>query len=403
MEVSGKLPSNTPVVTSREPLAGDENVFWTQVEVPALAMGRNGPKTHPVTEQCRLLPVSAAVRPLTDTIGGLPEMFICVSAPPGVGPSATVEAPPPTFKPPQVSAFLVLPAAPPLFTAPHVPPAAPVVNDSTVPSGGLVVELVLLVDVVVARLVLVDELLVVAMLLLVDELVVVARLVVVTASEVLVVLASVVLVLDELVLVLVPGMVDVVVAPGHCEKSIVHSDVQTRNAPVDEPGQVAPPKSLVSHSSPGSMMPLPQRLMVVLVVVDTTVELVVVDSTVVLVVVGGVVVLVVVGGTVLVVVGAPGHCEKSIVHSGVQTRNAPVDDPGHVAPPNSSVSHSSPGSMTPLPHRALTVDDVVLVELTVVVLELELVAVELLVLVTVVVLGAIVLVVVAPGQFDRQD
>jgi hypothetical protein len=175
------------------------------------------------------------------------------------------------------------------------------------------------------------------------------------------------------------------VAPGHCEKSIVHCGVQTRKAPVDEPGQVAPPKSLVSHSSPASMMPLPQRLMVVLVVVETTVVLVVVD---------GIVVLVVVGGTVLVVVGAPGHCEKSIVHCGVQARKAPVDEPGQVAPPKSLVSHCSPASITPLPHSPLTVVDVlVLVEVTVLLLGVLLL----------VVLLASVLVVVAPAQPARQD
>src|SRR5262245_38414979 len=55
-------------------------------------------------------------------------MFICVSAPPGIGPSATVEAPPPMLRPPQVSDLRTAPAAPPDFTAPQVPPAAPVVK-----------------------------------------------------------------------------------------------------------------------------------------------------------------------------------------------------------------------------------------------------------------------------------
>jgi hypothetical protein len=104
---------------------------------------------------------------------------------------------------------------------------------------------------------------------------------------------------------------------------------------------------------------------------------------------------------VLVVLGAPGHCEKSIVHSGVQTRNAPVDEPGHVAPPNSLVSHSSPGSITPLPQRPLTDVEVVVVVDVKVVLLLEVVL--LLGVVTVVVLVASVLVVVAPAQLPRQD
>ena len=332
-EVSGKLPTNSPVATVSEPLAGAENVFCTQVDVPAFEIGRYGPKTQPVSEQCRLLPVWAAVRPLTVSTGGLPARFIWVSAPAGVGPSATVEVPPPTLSPPQVSAFRTLPCTPPLFTAPHVPPAGPVMKLRTVPNAMVVDVVLVLVDelVVVARLVLVDELVVVVVLVLVDELVVVARLVVVVdvvvlvdelvvvvrlvlvivdATVVLVVVETVELVLLELVVDVVElggggRLVDVVVAPGQPEKSIVHCGVQTRNAPVDEPGQVAPPNSFVSHSSPGSRMPLPHRLMVVLVVVETTVELVVLEL--------DVLVLDVVPAMVEVVV-APGQPEKSIVH-----------------------------------------------------------------------------------------
>ena len=322
---------------------------------------------------------------------GPPLRFICVSAPAGVGPSATCERPPPMFKPPQPRTLRVVPLVPPLFTAPQVPPAGPVMKLSTVPKA-MVVDVVLLVTVVVLlllELLLVDELVVVTMLLVVDELVelvVVTRLVlvVVDTTVLLVVVAIVELVVLELVLDVVPAMVDVVVAPGQPEKSIVHCGVQSRKAPVDEPGHVAPPNSFVSHASPASRMPLPHRLMVVLVVVETTV----------LVVVGGAVVLVVVCGTVLVVVGAPGHCEKSIVHCGVQTRKAPVDEPGHVASPNWSVSHASPRSITPLPQRLLTVLDVVLlVDVTVVLLGV----------VTVLVLVAIVLLVVAPVQPARHD
>jgi hypothetical protein len=63
-----------------------------------------------------------------------------------------------------------------------------------------------------------------------------------------------------------------------------------------------------------------------------------------------------------------------------------------VASPKSSVSHSSPGSITPLPQRLLTVLEVVLlVDVTVVLLGV----------VTVLVLVAIVLVVVAPAQPAR--
>jgi hypothetical protein len=50
-EVSGKLPAKVPAVPSSVPLAGDAKVFSTQVEVPALAIGRYGPKMQAVFEQ----------------------------------------------------------------------------------------------------------------------------------------------------------------------------------------------------------------------------------------------------------------------------------------------------------------------------------------------------------------
>ena len=64
-ELSGKLPLKTPVPLSSVPLAGVEKVFCTHVDVPALAIGRYGPKVQPMSEQFLLLPVSAAVRPDT--------------------------------------------------------------------------------------------------------------------------------------------------------------------------------------------------------------------------------------------------------------------------------------------------------------------------------------------------
>ena len=55
-----------PVVPLRVPLAGDANVFCTQVEVPEFEIGSHGPKMQLVSEQFLSLPVSAAVRPLTE-------------------------------------------------------------------------------------------------------------------------------------------------------------------------------------------------------------------------------------------------------------------------------------------------------------------------------------------------
>jgi len=161
-----------------------------------------------------------------------------------------------------------------------------------------------------------------------------------------------VVVLSTVVDVVLPGrLVDVVDAPGQFEKSIVHSGVHSRKAPTTElPGQVAPPKSSVSHSSPASIVPLPQRSIVVVVelvvvvlvgsvvlvvestvvvevVVDAMVEVVVaivdVVVTMVEVVVKSVVdvvvaiVLLVVGGAVVVVVQA------SWLHASPQLVNAP--------------------------------------------------------------------------------
>jgi hypothetical protein len=64
-EVSGKEPSKVPSTLSRVPLTGDEKTFRTQVEVPALAIERNGPYWQPASEQLLTSPVCAAVRPLT--------------------------------------------------------------------------------------------------------------------------------------------------------------------------------------------------------------------------------------------------------------------------------------------------------------------------------------------------
>ena len=73
-------------------------------------------------------------------------MSVC--APPGVGPSATVESPPPTFKPPQPSALRTVPPVPPLLTEPQVPVGSPVVNTKMV---GTVVDVVVVVGTVVVE------------------------------------------------------------------------------------------------------------------------------------------------------------------------------------------------------------------------------------------------------------
>jgi hypothetical protein len=91
VEVSGKLPLNTPDVLLSVPEAGDANVLRTQVDVPALAIGRYGPNAQAVFEQLLLLPVCAAVRAETVQVAPAQVAVIRVSALSGVGPSATVD------------------------------------------------------------------------------------------------------------------------------------------------------------------------------------------------------------------------------------------------------------------------------------------------------------------------
>jgi hypothetical protein len=164
--------------------------------------------------------------------------------------------------------------------------------------------------------------------------------------------------------VLGPTVVEVVDTSGQSWKSMVQSGVHLRKAPVELPGQVAVPKSCPSHSSPGSITPLPQRsASVVEVEVEVVVE-VVVGATLVEVVVDTTVVEVV-EATVVEVVDTSGQSWKSMVQSGVHLRKAPVELPGQVAVPKSCPSHSSPGSITPLPQRSASVVEVVLVEVVV--------------------------------------
>jgi hypothetical protein len=157
-----------------------------------------------------------------------------------------------------------------------------------------------------------------------------------------VVLTSVVEVVEDTdVDVVLDTVVEVeVVVGGQPEKSMLQSGLHTRKAPVELPGQVAVPKSSVSHSSPGSITPLPQRFTteveVVLdvevvvdvdvvdrptlvdVVVDARVVDVLVEATLVDVVVGATLVDVVVGARVVVVV--PGH---ALLHASLQLVKAP--------------------------------------------------------------------------------
>ena len=151
-----------------------------------------------------MLPVCAAVRWETVHDDPLHVASICVSALAGVGPSATVELPPPTFNPPQPRTLRTAPPAPPDLTAPQAPPAGPVTKRSTLGSVVLVDVLVVeLLDVLVVELLLVLVVVVTLLDVLVEDDVLVL--------VVVVLLVEVVVVDDVLVLVLDVLLVDVLV------------------------------------------------------------------------------------------------------------------------------------------------------------------------------------------------
>src|SRR5688572_1537047 len=129
-ELRGTPPANEPPGVVIVPLAGAENELSTQVERPPFAIESGGPKLQPVSEQLLLLPVWAAVRAVIEQLPAAQVAVKNVSALAGVGPSGTVEPPPPMFRPPQVSELRIAPAEPPSRLSPQVPPAAPVVKRS---------------------------------------------------------------------------------------------------------------------------------------------------------------------------------------------------------------------------------------------------------------------------------
>jgi hypothetical protein len=225
------------------------------------------------------------------------------------------------LSPPQVRFFTVVPEAPPSFAAPQRPPAAAVVkvyvktcgmevlvdvdvdDDVDVLDDELLVlddvdvlgavelvllelDVVLLVDVVdpCTEVLVLEEVLVV---LLVDELEVVLARVEVVESMVeleLLELELLVVVTVGTVEVLLLDDVDVlelvvVVPPSQGEKSSSHSGVQvgsgssTRAPPGDPFGHMAPPRSSPSHASPPSRMPLPHTACGMVVVELLVVEL----------------------------------------------------------------------------------------------------------------------------------
>jgi hypothetical protein len=128
------------------PVAGEAKVFSAQVVRDALlkfATGSGVPKLHPVVVQSGNALLTGGVPATGPTLQIEPAQVPSqvplgeqVSAnrlvePSGVGPSATVEPPPPMFRPPQVR-FLMRPLLA-FRMLPQVPPGVPVVNSRNAP------------------------------------------------------------------------------------------------------------------------------------------------------------------------------------------------------------------------------------------------------------------------------
>src|SRR5262245_19308545 len=91
----------TPVARFTVPLASDANVFATQVVMPPFGIGSGAPKLHPAAVHWKPAP-AAAVAP-REQLSPLQLSVNRFVDPSGVGPSRTVDKPPPMFRPPHVS------------------------------------------------------------------------------------------------------------------------------------------------------------------------------------------------------------------------------------------------------------------------------------------------------------
>src|SRR5262249_28562419 len=130
-----------------EPLAGAAQVFSAQV----LSVGSEGfgigsgvPKLHPVSVQSGAVLLSPGAVEVGPMLQSAPEQVPLQAPPPaaqlsaytyvapsGVGPSATIEPPPPMFRPPQVRFLMTVLLA--SWMLPQTPPGTPVVNSRNAP------------------------------------------------------------------------------------------------------------------------------------------------------------------------------------------------------------------------------------------------------------------------------
>ncbi len=127
IDVSGIVTWLVPVERSSVPLAGPEKMFWTHVVVPPFGIGSGVPNTQPVFVHLNPGP-SASVGPRVQVVP-VHEVVKRLVAPSGVGPSATVDAPPPMSRPPQVRFLSGVPVPSVVRNVfPHTLPAGPVVK-----------------------------------------------------------------------------------------------------------------------------------------------------------------------------------------------------------------------------------------------------------------------------------
>jgi hypothetical protein len=145
-EDSGTDVVDAPVLRLIVPVAGEAKVFSAQVVRLGLlkfGTGSGVPKLHPVVVQSGNVVLSAGGPATGPTLQTEPAQVLSQAPlgeqvsenrlfePSGVGPSATVEPPPPMFRPPQVR-FLMRALAP-VRVLPQVPPGVPVVNSRNAP------------------------------------------------------------------------------------------------------------------------------------------------------------------------------------------------------------------------------------------------------------------------------
>jgi hypothetical protein len=113
-ELSGTLVADTPVARSTVPLAGEAQVFITQVVMTGMAgfgIGSGVPKLQPVLVQSGPAVLTGGTSLVGPRVQAEPAQLSekRLTAPSGVGPSGTIDWPPPMLRPPHVRLRRVAP------------------------------------------------------------------------------------------------------------------------------------------------------------------------------------------------------------------------------------------------------------------------------------------------------